>query len=55
MEEVVKKYPTCVKQYVNTTEPAIPSELYDLLWQKVAADLFELKDQHYLHVNGYFS
>lgn len=55
MEKVVKKYPTCVKQYVNTTEPVIPSELYELPWQKVAADLFELKDRHYLHVNGYFS
>jgi len=34
MEEVVKKYPTSTKQYVNTTEPAIPSELSELPWQK---------------------
>lgn len=48
MEKVVKKYPTNIKQYVNTTQPVIRTDFYELPWQKVAADLFELKDQHYL-------
>lgn len=51
----VKKYPTSIKQYVNTTEPAIPTDFYELPWQKVAADLFELRDQHNLLVIDYFS
>ena len=55
LEEFVKKCPTCIKQYVNTAEQAIPSELPDRPWQKVASDLFELKNQHYLLVMDYFS
>ena len=55
LEEVIKKCPTFIKQHVNTTEPAIPSELPDRPWQKVAADLFELKNQHNLLVIDYFS
>ena len=33
-----KRCSTCIKQHVNTGEPAIPSEFLDWLWQKVAAD-----------------
>lgn len=55
LEEVVKRCPTCIKQLVNTAEPAIPSELPNRPWQKLAADLFELKNQQYLLVTDYFS
>lgn len=46
---------TVVEEVANTPKPAIPSELPDRPWQKVAADLFEFKDQHYLLVIDYFS
>ena len=52
---MVKRCPTCIKQHVNAAEPAIPSELADRPWQKLAADLFELKNQQYLLVIDYFS
>lgn len=55
LKEVVKRCPTCIKQHVNTAEPAIPSQLPDRPWQKLAADLFELKNQQYLLVIDYFS
>lgn len=54
LEEMVKKCPTCIKQHVNTAEPAILYELPDRPWQKAAADLFELKNQHHLLVIDYF-
>ena len=50
-----KEIPNRIKQYVYTTESAIPSDFYELPWQRVAADLFELKDQHFLLVIDYFS
>ena len=52
---MVNKCPTCIKERVNAAEPLIPSDLPDRLWQKVAADLFELKGQPYLLVTNYFS
>ena len=55
LEEVVKQCPICIKERVNPAEPVIPSELPDLPWQKVAADLFELKGHPYLLVIDYFS
>ena len=55
LEEVVNKCPTCIKERVNAAEPEIPSDLPDRPWQKVAADLFELKGQPYLLVTDYFS
>lgn len=55
LKEVVKRCPTCIKQLVNTAEPANPSELPDRPWQKLAADLFGLKNQQYLLVIDYFS
>jgi len=55
LDEVVKKCPTCIKECINPAEPVIPSELSDRPWQKVAADLFELKGHPYLLVIDYFS
>ena len=55
LEEVVKQCPICIKERVNPAEPVIPSELPDRPWQKVAADLFELKGHPYLLVIDYFS
>ena len=55
LEEVVNKCLSCIKERVNAAEPEIPSDLPDRPWQKVAADLFELKGQPYLLVTDYFS
>ena len=55
LDEVVKKCPTCIKECINPAEPVIPSDLPDHPWQKVAADLFELKGHPYLLVIDYFS
>ena len=55
LEEVVKQCPTCIKERVNPAEPVILSELPNRPWQKVAADLFELKGHPYLLVIDYFS
>ena len=45
-EESGKRCSTCIKQHVNTAEPAIPSEFLDWLWQKVAADQSTLPGAH---------
>ena len=42
------------KKHINTGKPTIPSVLADQLWDKVAADSFELKDKYYLLDNDYF-
>ena len=55
LEELVNKCPTCAKYRVYSAEPAIPSELPDRPWQKVGADLFELKGESFLIVIDYFS
>lgn len=55
LEDMVNKCATCIKQRANAAEPAMPSELPDRPWQKVATDLFELKGQPYLLVIDYFS
>ena len=53
--ELVNNCSTCIKERVNVAEPVIPSDLPDRPWQKVAADLFELKGLPYLLVIDYFS
>ena len=55
LKEVVKKWPTCIKERVDPAEPVILSELPDWPWQKVAADLFVLRRHPYLLVIDYFS
>ena len=55
LEELVNNCYTCIKERVNRPEPVIPSELPDRPWQKLAADLFELKGQTFLLVVDYFS
>ena len=55
LEELVNNCSTCIKERVNRPEPVIPSELPDHPWQKLAADLFELKGQTFLLVVDYFS
>ena len=55
LEELVNNFSTCIKECVNRPEPVIPSELPDHPWQKLAADLFELKGQTFLLVVDYFS
>ena len=55
LEDLVNKCSTCIKERVNSPEPAIPSELPDRPWQKIAADLFEVKGQPYILIIDYFS
>ena len=55
LEELVNNCSTCIKERANRPEPVIPSELPDRPWQKLAADLFELKGQTFLLVVDYFS
>lgn len=50
LEELAARCPNCVKERVNPAESVIPSELPDRPWQKVSADVFELKGHPYLLV-----
>ena len=55
LEEVVYSCQTCSKLSNNTAEAAITSELPDRPWQKLAADMFELKGEPFLLVVDYYS
>ena len=46
---------TCCKDFPVTTQPLIPTKLLKRPWEKVAFDLFELKDTPYIIVVDYFS
>ena len=54
-ETMVKQCHTCVKQTRHHKEPMIALDSPDYPWQRVGADLFELKRMNYLVVVDYFS
>ena len=55
IQTFIKNCPQCVKSYVPPKEPLLTSPIPGRPWQKVAADLFELKKAQYLIVISYFS
>ena len=55
IEKMKKRCLECVKRSQPQKEPMIMTKCPDYLWQKVAADLFQLKTATYLAVVDYFS
>ena len=55
VEAYVKNCSHCQKRYVPPKEPLISSTLPSRLWDRVAADLFELNNNHYIVIVDYFS
>ena len=55
VETYVKHCSHCQKRYVPPREPLISSTLPSRPWNRVAADLFEFNNTHYLAVVDYFS
>ena len=55
VETFVKHCSHCQKMYVPPKEPLISSTLPNSPWNRVATDLFELNNTHYLAVVDYFS
>ena len=51
--DLVNRCPTCINLRIQAAEPAIPSDLPDRPWQRVATDLFELKGQPFLLIVDY--
>ena len=54
MERYIRSCPQCVKSYVPPKEPLITTPLPTRLWQKLAADLFQLNNNPYLIIVNYF-
>ena len=55
VETYVKHCSHCQKRYVAPRKPLISSTLPSRPWNRVAADLFELNNTHYLAIVDYFS
>lgn len=55
IQEIVANCPTCIQERTSRVEPMIESELPNYPWQKVAADLFELREKQCLAVVDYYS
>ena len=55
VEVYVKNCSHCQKRYVPPKEPLISSTLPSRPWDRVAADLFELNNNHYIVIVDYFS
>jgi len=55
IEQFIKSCPTCQKTTVPHTEPLLQPPLPRYPWERVAADLFQLKGKSYLLVVDYFS
>ena len=55
LEELVRKCRSCSQHQTQRAEPLVPSSLPQLPWQKVAVDLFELKNSTYLLMIDYYS
>ena len=48
IEQLVKLCPVCMKNTTPHTEPLLQPGLHSHPWEKVAADLFQLKGRSYL-------
>ena len=56
IKDLLIKCQTCLKYHcAHQKEPLIPYEVPELLWQRIAADLFQLGGEDYLLVIDYFS
>ena len=55
LTDFVKKCSECARDTTPSKEPLIPTPLLEYPWQKVAADLFNLKGEEYLVIVDYFS
>ena len=55
IQQFVQSCPTCQKLTVPPREPMLTTPLPSYLWERVAADLFELKHYNYLLVVDYHS
>ena len=55
IEQLVKSCPVCMKKTTPHTEPLLQPALPSHPWEKVAADLFQLKGKSYLVVVDYYS
>ena len=55
VEQFVQSCPVCQKLTIPPKEPLIPTTLPNYPWERIAADLFELKGANYLLVADYYS
>lgn len=55
MEEFIRQCPECQKSTTPPVEPMLETSLPNHPWERVAADLFELKGTNYIVVVDYFS
>ena len=55
LEAFVKACPSCLKTAINPKEPLMQTPLPDRPWQRIAADICELKGVRYLVVIDYYS
>ena len=55
MEDFIKQCPECQKSTTPPVEPMLEMPLPDHPWERVAADLFQLKGTNYIVVVDYFS
>ena len=55
IEQFIKSCPVCMKNETSHTEPLLQPALPSHPWEKVAADLFQLKGKSYLLAVDYYS
>ena len=55
IKDLVEKCSICALKRKPPQEPLLPSQLPNYPWQKVASDIFYLKNETYIIVTDYFS
>ena len=55
MDEYIRQCPTCVRMTHQPCEPLLPTPLPKHPWEKIATDLFERKEKHFLVLVDYYS